>query len=100
MKEGIEQLNVLFQNRATTVFFALYNEFRHSTALIDRQGDENVFQKLQNRYVSQLALQLHDIALEVLEKADHSHDRQKLQYAFTHSIEEYTNEFLQKIKSH
>lgn len=97
MQEGIEQQSVTFHDRARNVFFSLYREFRHSIASIDRQGEENVYQQLQNRYASQLHLQLHNIALELLDQTESS-DRSKLNFSLSHAIEEYVKEFMQKAK--
>jgi len=99
MQEGIEHHCVAFHDRARNVFFSLYTEFGHSIASVDRQGDENVYQQLQNRYISQLHLRLNNIALELLEQADPTGNRTKLNQALTRSIEEYIKEFLQKARS-
>lgn len=98
MQEEVKQQSILFHDRARNVFFSIYREFRHSIASVDRQGDENVFQQMQNRYASQLHLQLNSIALELLEQADTSH-RNQLNVTLSQSIKEYSNEFMQKIKS-
>ncbi|ANE53049.1 hypothetical protein [Flavisolibacter tropicus] len=96
--EGLEQQRVLFHDRARNVFFSIYSEFRHSIASVDRQGDENVFQQLQNRYVSQLHSRLNSIALELLEQAEGT-NRNQLSVSLSQSIKEYINEFMQKVKS-
>ena len=96
--EGLEQQSVLFHDRARNVFFSIYSEFRHSIASVDRQGDENVFQQLQNRYVSQLHLRLDSIALELLEQTEGT-NRNQLSVSLSQSIKEYINEFMQKVKS-
>lgn len=98
MQEGIEQQNIVFHERARNVFFSIYGEFRHSIASIDRQGDENVFQQLQNRYASRLHLQLHTIALELLGQAE-PENRNQLNYSLSQFIKEYIKEFMQKAKS-
>lgn len=99
MQEGIEPYCVAFHDRARSVFFSLYAEFRHSIASIDRQADENVFQQSQNRYASQLHLRLNHIALELLEQAASSGNRTRLNQVLSPSIEEYVKEFIQKAKS-
>lgn len=96
--EGIEQQSVAFHYRARNAFFSLYGEFRHAITSVDRQGAENVFQQLQNRYASQLHLQLNSIALELLSQADTSCNS-KLNQVFSQYIEEYVKEFLHKAKS-
>src|SRR4051812_5112948 len=97
MQEGHEQQSVYFHDRARNVFFSIYGEFRHSIASVDRRGDENVFQQIQNRYASQLHLQLNAIALELLERAESS-NRNQLNVTLSQSIREYVNEFMQKAR--
>jgi hypothetical protein len=98
MSEEITQCSIVFHERAQSAFFSIYGEFKQAIASIDRQGDENVFQRLQNRYASQLQLQLHNIALEILGQVDTA-QRNKLSFSLSQSIEEYIREFLQKAKS-
>lgn len=98
MLGGIEQQSVLFHDRARNVFFSIYKEFRHSIASVDRQGDENVFQQLQNRYASLLHHRLNMIALELIDQAEPS-NRSMLNVSLGQSIKEYVYEFVQKAKS-
>ena len=99
MQEGIEQQCVTFHDRARNVFFSLYAEFRHSIASVDRQGSEDVFQQLQNRYINQLQRRLNDIALELLQQAAPTGNRTRLNQVLSPSIEEYIKEFKLKAKS-
>ncbi len=99
MEQDIAQSSIVFHNRARHVFFPLYKEFRHSIASIERQGDENVFQQLRNRYASQLHLRLHNIALDILSQLKNTGNYNKLNQTLSRLIIEYVNEFMQKAKS-
>ena len=98
MKSNIEQYTVQFHNRAREIFFSLYNDFKRSTATVDRLRDENVFQQLQAKYTHELKSQLYAVASEMLEQVSSGvHD------GFNHLlhslIEDYINEFVQKARS-
>ena len=97
MKTDVEQHTVLFHNRAREVFFSLYNNFKHSTATVDRQRDENVFQQLQAKYTNELKSQLHAVASEVLEQLPGLNDG--LNRMLHSLIEGYIREFVQKARS-
>ena len=99
MKNDFEHISVAFHNRAKAVLFSLYESFRYAVASIDRQGDENVFQQLRNKFSCRLKHQLQSIAKEMMSQAGSSINMNELNQSLSYFIEEYENEFLQKIRS-
>jgi hypothetical protein len=98
MEQNMEQINFMFNDRAKTVFFRLYEEFKNAIAAVDRQGQEDTFQKLQTQYVNTLRVQLESVALDVLQRNERHPQRTQLQRAFTSGINTYIAEFIQKIR--
>jgi hypothetical protein len=98
MHEGIEQNSVTFHNRARSEFFPLYQEFRQSVKLLDRQRDENVYQQLQMRFANQLQHRLQNIAMELLLHTEHT-CRNQLNPLLANAIDGYVQEFMQKARS-
>ena len=99
MKSGIEQYSVRFHNRAREIFFSLCNDFKHTVAGIDRQGDENVFRQLQAKYTNELKGRLQAVAWEILEQLPAGSDRNGLNRSLGSFVEDYTSEFVQKARS-
>jgi hypothetical protein len=99
MNNNVDEYNVLFHSRARAIFFSLSKDFRYSTASLDRLNDENVFQKVQANYLVELKRQLQEVAMEVLENLSTGQSRDGFTRVLTSSIEEYTNEFVQKARS-
>ncbi len=99
MKNDFEHISVTFHNRAKAVLFSLYESFRYAVASIDRQGDENVFQQLRNKFSGRLKHQLQSIAQEMMSQAGNGINRNELNQSLSYFIEEYEHEFLQKIRS-
>jgi hypothetical protein len=99
MENKIEQYNILFHRKAKAVFFSVYEEFKHTTASLDRQRDENVFQRMQAQYSARLKRQLGEVALETLEQLSLGLSRDGFNRILTSFIEEYTTEFVQKARS-
>ena len=98
MQKDAGQLNVEFNNRARKVFFALYSEFKHSAAAIDRLRDENVFQQLQSKYVYTLKQQLGGIAKELISAHKMLADSEHFAQTVPSAIADYTTEFTQKVR--
>jgi hypothetical protein len=98
MKKDIEQYTVQFHNRAREVFFSLYSDFKHSIAGIDRQGDENVFQQLWAKYTHEVRAQLQTIAAELLGELS-TGSRNEFNHILHTAIEDYVQEFVQKVRS-
>jgi hypothetical protein len=99
MNNHVDEYNILFHSRASAIFSSLSRDFKCSTGALDRLNDENVFQGLQAKYTIELKRQLQEVALEVLEQFSAGRDREGFNRILTSSIEEYTNEFLQKARS-
>src|SRR5829696_6616207 len=99
MKYDLEQVNVLFHNRAKEIMLSLYQEFKYATMSIDRQWEENLFQQQRGKYVSQLKHRLNDIVLELMDKLDGDGNRGECGYLLNRFSQEYVQEFSQKIRS-
>lgn len=99
MKQDVEQACITFHQRAREIFFDLYRHFQSSVAPIDRQGDENVFQRSHGRYVAQLRQQLQGLAMDILNEADAGTDRGRLNHSLASFIDDYVQEFIQKVRS-
>lgn len=99
MRYDAENSVVIFHSRARKIFFALFNDFRITSADISRQKHENHFQQWQSQYVAQLKQDLESAAKEVMDH--HVNDAQQGQLAHTLSelIQVYLNDFLQKLKA-
>lgn len=99
MNNHVDEYNILFHSRAGAIFSSLSRDFKCSTGSLDRLHDENVFQRLQAKYTIELKRQLQEVALEVLEQFSAGRYREGFNKILASSIEEYTQEFLQKARS-
>lgn len=99
MKNDQQRVHVLFHNRAGDVMHTLYQEFRHCTASVDRQGEENVFRQQQGRFTALLKRRLDGIAVELMDVLETGSDRNEWSYAASRFIQDYMNEFAQKVRS-
>jgi hypothetical protein len=99
MKNDNERVNILFHNRAGEAMLSLYREFQYSVAAVDRQGQEDVFQQQRSRYTTLLKSRLDGIAMELMNVLETSSDRNEWSHSATRFIQEYMNEFAQKIRS-
>ena len=97
MKNDAEYRSMAFHNRAREILSSVYNDFKRSVAAIDRQGDENVFQQLRNKFAGKLKQKLQSVALELLGETAVGTD--KLNQVLSRLIEQYVHEFMQKIRA-
>jgi len=77
----------------------IYDDFRRDAKSLDRQTDENVFQKLQGRYMKELEKQLHRAAEGLVEEHTGDRDIGTLQHELARQISYLLSEFLVKAKS-
>lgn len=99
MSNRVDEYGVLFHSRARTVFFSLCQDFKFSIASLDRQRDENVFQRVQANHVAALRRRLQEVALEVVAQLATDQSRDRFHHFLALAIDEYINEFVQKAKS-
>lgn len=99
MIKNSEQIKVEFNDRARCVFFSLYQEFESHIIALNREKDENVFQKLQSRYVEKLKQELGWIAREIAEKYRALNDINQVHQSLIALSENFQHEFVQKIRS-
>jgi len=88
-----------FHDRAREVFFAFCNDLKHSTSMLDRRRDENVFQQVQNKYTARLKHQLESIAMEILNRNENQNNKSGSNHQISQFIIDYINEFKQRTKS-
>jgi hypothetical protein len=99
MEKDIEYAQTEFNNNAAKLFFSLYARFHDAVKLINRRKDENVFQQLLGKYLYTLKNQLEDMAKACIDKYKSSLDVNQLKETLSHSVNRYTNEFIQKAGS-
>src|SRR5687768_9225901 len=93
-----EHINIAFHNRATDLFFALYEKFQSATKTIDRKKEEYLFQQTGEKYIKTLQQQLEITAQEIIKK---NQDHKQLSHAdqdLNIFIKEYLHRFVQKIR--
>jgi hypothetical protein len=99
MKNDCEHISMEFHNRATLILFSVDKEFKYSVASIDRQGDENVFQHLHNKFAGKLKYQLQSVARELLHTLRTTTDCNLANQTLSRFIEEYVHEFMQRVRA-
>jgi len=82
-----------FQNRARTIFYAIYNDFQYCANQLDRSRQEHDFRQLQERYVSRLQEKLTQLAQSLMHEHRYDHDKET-GYRLNEIIQEYVHEFL------
>jgi hypothetical protein len=98
MKNSLQQVQVLFHNRAGEVMQTLYSQFRYAITPIDRQWEENVFQQQYGKFTSLLKQRLDGIMLELMAQLDTDAERNEWNQAGSRFVQDYLREFSQKIK--
>lgn len=88
-----------FRNRAASISQAIFKDFRSSVKRLDRQTDENVFQRLQARYLQELDKQLHQIAEKTVKEYSPYSTATNLHHELAGQISYLLAEFLHKAKS-
>jgi hypothetical protein len=99
MSTDIEQISIAFHNRAREVFFSLYRDFKNSISSVDRKHDENSFRQLREKYVNALQQELESFARETVDRYKTTKGIDQLNQNLRHFIADYTNQFVQKIRS-
>lgn len=99
MENDMEHRMVLFHNRAKMILSSVYRSFLYSVGSIDRQGDENVFQQLRDKFADRLKYQLQSVAREVLDQSTDRASAGTLNHMFSRFIDDYRREFIQKVRA-
>lgn len=94
-----EKIMVIFDSEAGKLFTQLFSQFELSVKHLNRQMDENVFQKTAGKYNDILKQELMQLLRRLLETNHHLH-RNSLQIhqALSNKVLDYTSEFSRKIK--
>lgn len=77
----------------------VYSAFKQSIGALDRQWDENVFQRQQGMYTTLLKRRLDGIALELMEGLESGQERSEWNHMVSRFVQDYMREFGLKIKS-
>ena len=92
-------IQVEFNNKASATYFDLYQKFVRESARLDREKDNNVFNRMQGQYLYTLRMRLDDIAKTMLDKYKSLTGKIPLQKILTERINIYINEFLAKVQT-
>ena len=96
MSDDIRNIQNEFNAIANTIMQATYDEFRNDTAMIDRDGDENVYQMLRSKYCHELR-QLLEYKASVLMRRCESHKQQSgLGANLANTIRYFEDQFMRK----
>jgi hypothetical protein len=99
METDVDIVVARFRNSSSRIFQFLYEDFKRNIRKLDRQGDENVFQKLQSRYLSELQKQLTIEAEKMIGQYNGIRDINLLRRELASQISYNISEFLVKIRS-
>lgn len=99
MENDINRAVSAFRNLSSRVSEMIYLDFRSSVKKLDRQTDENVFQKLQARYIAELENQLNQAAGKLISEFRGNSLVNTLQYELSNRVAYLLSEFLLKAKS-
>jgi len=97
MEADIGIIKNKFHDEAAVIFASLYDEFRRSTARLDRMKDENVFHQLQGRYIKELEKRLNEKASGMLDIFEGN--KTQLSHHLAQRVKDMTTEFLIKARS-
>lgn len=85
-----------YDRKADRIFFGLFSEFRDKVDLLDRDGDENVFQLLRANYKKKLKQQLEVYANLLITNCDLAELQGRLRINFAEKINYLLREFVRK----
>ena len=96
MDPTIRDIEVEFYNIANDLFQSTYQEFRNDAALIDRNGDENVYQLLRSKYSKILRQLLEQRAGLLIDRVETKEKRLHLGASLAETIHYFDVEFMRK----
>jgi FKBP-type peptidyl-prolyl cis-trans isomerase (trigger factor) len=99
MLQTMDDIRVLFHERARSAFFAVYESYARHQSPTQRKGHENMFQHQASQFFTELRFKLQTIIREIIEKAKSQFDPNELNAILTQLASAYEKEFMQKVKS-
>ena len=100
MRKDIDELEILFNDRARETFYIWYDKFAKVSAKLDREGDENVFQQSLAQHLYMLKGELEVIAVELIQKNRAIPDINLLKRNLTNRINDLLQEFRLKSQAY
>ncbi|HTM93011.1 MAG TPA: hypothetical protein VL095_11365 [Flavisolibacter sp.] len=97
MSNGNEQMQTEFHNRASAVFFSVYQAFEMAAANVSRRNEEYKFQQLKKQFAGTLEHELEKLAKGILTKFKRETQLSAIDQMFHQFIKDYLHRFVQKI---
>lgn len=99
MEKDITRVITNFRNASASIFEMMFTDFQNGTKNLDRQKDDNVFQRLQARYISQLEKQLLGEADNAMKGHYQNRELKILQHELATRVSYLLSEFSVKARS-
>ena len=97
MSNANEQMQVEFHNKASAIFFSVYQGFEMAVANVSRRSEEYKFQQLKRQFAGTLEGELDKVAKDVLKKYKNERQVNEMDQMFHQFIRDYLHRFIQKI---
>ena len=97
MSNGNEQMQIEFHNKASALFFSVYQGFEIAVANVSRRNEEYKFQQLKRQFAGTLEGELEKVAKDVLKKYKNEQQVNDIAQMFHQFIRDYLHRFIQKI---
>src|SRR4051812_45494098 len=98
MQKDPDEILVEFNDSAGRLLTYLFEKFQKNVQSLNRNKDDNVFQQLQAKYMYDFKNELENMAKIYIEKCGGA-NAHELNNRLTNSIDRFTNEFIQQIRS-
>ena len=92
-----EEMQVEFHNRATALFFSVYQSFEKAVSAVSRRKEEYKFQQLKKQYAVTLEQELQMTAKNILTKHKNEKQVNEMELPFHQFIKDYLHRFIQKV---
>ncbi|MGN6493159.1 MAG: hypothetical protein ACTHLE_14260 [Agriterribacter sp.] len=99
MNSDIDAVKARFRDEASVIYLRIMKTFEFNTQKLDRQKDENVFQRLTSRYADELKRELSQIAEQLIYQCGDGTKRNLLQQDFARQISYHISQWLLKVRS-
>ena len=99
MEKETTRIITSFRNSSSRIFEMIYDDFKRSVKKLDRLRDENVFQRMQARYIKELEQQLRWAAEKTVEECNEKSEVKIVRHDLTSQVSYLLSEFLLKAKS-
>lgn len=99
MNSDIDAVKARFRDEASVIYLRIMKTFEFNTKKLDRQKDENVFQRLTSRYADELKRELSQIAEQSIYQCGDGTKRNLLRQDFARQISYHISQWLLKVRS-